>query len=148
MIDINDAESIVRAALQMAVGGVLPGASKLETDKWISAHIFKIKDLADKDWLEKRVTLTLSLIIHEWVIRYRVNGHSISFLLLREVTHGGKLIRDQLGEGELKWDGCMNFKLGTNGLYIHLCGAEDTALIDKLLGEVYLLGPSMGNWDA
>lgn len=147
-ISDNDVAAVLRALIRTHFNGRMPGASEAETKEWIAKVSFKLADEAEKEWQEKFVRLTSGLVERDCVISYRVNSHSIDFRIWElSMSNRPEKQKDFLGEGALKWDGCIDFKIGSEHSYVHLCGPEDTVFIKVLLDEVYKLGPKMETWE-
>lgn len=53
----------------------------------------------------------------------------------------------QIAHGYLKWDGCLNFFVGEDGVYAHACGLEGLRETLSALETVFTLGPKIPNWD-
>lgn len=52
-------------------------------------------------------------------------------------------------QGSIKWDGCSNWNLMTDGVMAHFCGREDAMSIGPLMGRLYdLAATHLTTWDS
>lgn len=89
-------------------------------------------------------------INHVWVVRPTrpLASEIVAYFDILELSlHEGKEVEDKIGEGVLKWDGCLHFTLGTLDRYMHFDGPEDAELVPKMAEAIYeKLGPSITGW--
>lgn len=81
-------------------------------------------------------------------ISWTRDEHNVNFKVFELYEERGEVKTNDVAEGYLKWDGCLNITFCGERNYFHFCGPEEDPLLGRIIKAIYSLGPKIPNWDA